>query len=517
LRLFDGANTAAAGPAHDVAGVWRAADPTSAAEFSAAAYFFARELRRELALPVGVIAVDWGGTPAEAWTPAAGLTAFPEFAADLARLAETARDPAAAEARLEEEAKAYWTRALELDASRGLGPVDGASEGAGAGDAWAAVELPATFEDHGLAGFDGLVWYRRELELPPDWAGQELVLELGAIDDRDTTYWNGTRIGGHEQDAHWQTPRRYAVPAALVRSGRNELAVRVLDTGGLGGFASAEAELRLARSSAPGAVLSLAGPWRWRAGTALAELGRPPGRESVGPGEPSALWNGMVAPLVPRSVAGVIWYQGEANRAGWAQYERLFPALIGAWRTAFGRAFPFYFVQIAPFGYEGDRGETALLRDAQRKTLARVSGTGMAVTMDIGDALDIHPLKKREVGERLAGLALARTYGRARADSGPLYRSCSPEGAFLRLAFEHARGLTTRGAPLRHALLAGADRVFHPAEARIEGETLLLWSPAVPAPLAARFGWGTTDATNLWNAAGLPASSFRTDDWPVPE
>jgi sialate O-acetylesterase len=222
----------------------------------------------------------------------------------------------------------------------------------------------------------------------------------------------------------------------------------------------------------------------------------------------------MIHPLVPYAIRGAIWYQGESNRERAEQYRELFPALIHDWRMAFGRAsFPFYFVQIAPFAYEGDTGQAGALRDAQRLTLAKTD-TGMAVTMDIGDPADIHPLKKREVGERLALWALAKTYGRELECSGPLYRGMQASGGAIRIEFEHARGLTSRGEPVRHATIAGADRAFHPAEARIEGETLVVSSPDVKEPVAVRFGWGAADMTNLWNAAGLPASSFRTDDWP---
>jgi sialate O-acetylesterase len=170
-------------------------------------------------------------------------------------------------------------------------------------------------------------------------------------------------------------------------------------------------------------------------------------------------------------------------------------------------------VQIAPYGYEGDSGQAARLRDAQRRTLA-LANTGMAVTMDIGNPADIHPLKKREVGERLAAWALDRTYGKARECSGPLYRSLKVEGATIRVSFEHAAGLTSKGAPVQHVTIAGADRVFHPAEARVEGEALLVSSREVPKPEAVRFGWGAADETNLWNGAGLPAACFRSDDWP---
>ena len=324
LRFFSVENTVARAPESDVRGHWVTAAPDNAKAFSATAYFFARALRRELDVPVGVITADWGGTPAEAWTSPVGLEGFPEF--------------------------------------------------------------------HGAI--------------------------LG-LDDQS---------------------------------------------------------------------------------------------KPVGPNTPCSLWNGMIAPLVPFAVRGAIWYQGESNCDRAEQYRTLFPALIQDWRVAFGRSFPFYFVQIAPFGYEGDTGQAAALRDAQRLSLSQQE-TGMAVTMDIGDPADIHPLKKREVGERLALWAFAKTYGKSVECTGPLYRGMKVAGSSIRIEFEHAQGLTSRGEAVRHVTIAGSDRVFHPAEACIEGEVLVVSSPAVQAPAAVRFGWGAADMTNLWNAAGLPASSFRTDDW----
>jgi sialate O-acetylesterase len=510
LRVLDVANDARLGPSPDCQGAWKVATRESARGFSATAYFFARELRRALGVPVGVITADWGGTPCEAWMSAEMLAPFPEFEARLEGLRAWLRNPRAAAAAQEARVGAWWEALASLDAVDGerCSKPDHDERG------WSAVSLPATWEQHGLSEFDGVAWYRRALELPAAWAGQELVLRLGPIDDRDTLWWNGARIGGHEETGEWQTPRVYRIPSALVRAGANALAVRVLDTGGLGGFAGTAEDLRLHPAGAESAALSLAGRWSWRASVPLASLGWPPSRQDFDQNTPSVLWNGMIAPLAPFAVRGAIWYQGEANRERAEQYRTLFPALITGWRAAFARGpFPFYFVQLAPFAYAGDAGEAARLRDAQREALA-LPATGMAVTMDVGDPADIHPVKKREVGERLALWALARTYGRELECSGPLYRAQRVEGGAIRIEFEHARGLTARGAPVRHATIAGSDRVFHPAEARIEGESLRVSSPAVPAPVAVRFGWGAADETNLWNAAGLPAASFRTDDWP---
>jgi len=493
LRYFEVENAVAAVPLRDVRGAWKLASPETSGSFSATAYFFARALRRELGVPVGVIGSEWGGTPAEAWTSAAGLAEFPEFAPGLARLVELARDPAGSEAR-QREALAQWWRTAEESLAKSSEPAR-------------EVVLPATFEQHGEESFNGLGVYARDLPLPPGWVGVELVLELGPIDDRDTTLWNGERIGGTEDSGEWQTPRQYVVPARLVRA-ENTLTVRVLDTGGGGGFHGGPGALRVLRANES---ISLEGKWTWQRGPTMAVLGRPPALEAVGPWDPSALSNAMIAPLEPAALAGVIWYQGESNRDRHAQYRRLFPALIEDWRVRFRRELPFLYVQIAPFAYGGDTGEAGWLREAQRETL-ELPQTGMAVTMDIGDPQGIHPLEKRLVGERLALLALEKAYGRELVSSGPLLRGLRAEGARLRLEFEHGEGLTTRGEALANLQIRGADGAWHAAESQLEGSTIVAWSAQVPVPLAARLGFGAADRVNLWNAAGLPASSFTSEE-----
>ncbi|VAX39486.1 Sialic acid-specific 9-O-acetylesterase, partial [hydrothermal vent metagenome] len=231
-----------------------------------------------------------------------------------------------------------------------------------------------------------------------------------------------------------------------------------------------------------------------------------------------AIYNGMIAPLHPLSIRGVIWYQGESNRRFAHEYRSLFPEMITDWREQWGGSggsdFPFYFVQIAPFTYPGDVGETAELREAQLMALS-LPNTGMVVTMDIGDPNDIHPGNKRDVGERLALWALAKTYGQEGFQySGPLYAGFDREGTQLRIRFDHAEGLAARGGVFEGFEIAGEDRVWQAAEASIEGDSVLLSAPGVPEPVAARYGWDDDENPTLINGAGLPASPFRTDDWP---
>jgi len=510
LRLFTVAKAIAPEPARDVAGAWRVCEPESAREFSAVAYHFGRELRSALDVPIGMIHTSWGGTPAEAWTSRATLERFfPEFAPALERL-RAARS--AGEAPLAERRAAWWSALPERDP----GLRSGWARAGGAGEeGWTSVALPATFEDLGWSGFDGCVWFRRAVELPASWAGSAVRLELGPADDLDRTYFNGELVGETSADGRWQEPRRYDVPAALVRAGRNDLAVLVVDTGGLGSLGAAgnvRPPLRLVRSD--GEELDLGPGWSARRGASLGELGEPP-RDWLNAGLPSVLHNGMIAPLVPFGLRGAIWYQGESNVGRYEQYRRLFPAMIADWRAAWGRGdFPFYYVQIAPYRYDGDRGQAALLREAQALALAQPNA-GMAVTMDVGDPDDIHPRNKRDVGRRLAALALSRDYGRDVPCAGPCCGALLVVGGRARLEFHGVGGglATTDDGPPGPFQVAGEDRVFHAAEARIMGERVEVWSGEVARPVAVRYAWGAADTPNLRNAEGFPAPSFRTDRW----
>lgn len=513
VRLFQVERDTAVRPRSDVRGEgWRPCAPETVAGFSSTAYFFGRRLHRELGVPVGLIHTSWGGTAAEAWTSAGTLETMDDFQ-EAARAVRATTD-----AELVEMAKA-WAEAT-VTRQRALVERDAGLSGStplwAAPDlddsAWQTMELPTTWEQAGHEELDGVVWFRRAVELPEGWAGAELELGLGPIDDADDTFFNGVRVGG---ESTWSTPRRYAVPAAVTRPGHNVIAVRVVDTLFSGGLWGKAEDFRLRGPAGP--PLELAGDWRYRIGLDLDEVAPlPPSPHS--PHRPSVLYNAMLRPLAPYAVRGVIWYQGESNVERAHQYRRLFPALIRDWRATWGRDdLPFYFVQLANYlPAQPDPGESAWaeLREAQLETLS-LPATGMAVSIDIGDADDIHPKNKQEVGNRLARLALRRLYGRAVPDSGPLYREMRVESDRIRLFFDHAYGgLEARNGALRGFAVAGEDRRFRWADAAIDGDTVVVWSPEIEDPVAARYGWADNPACNLYNAAGLPASPFRTDRWP---
>ncbi len=500
LRLFTVANGHAVSPQFIGTGNWSSSTAETAKAFSAVGFFFGRELHEKLQVPVGLISADYGGTVCEAWTSAATLQNFPDFTNDLALVArerDNAKELAAARA----SAIADWTARIE---SADGGNAHAAPE---LDDAlWSVGQVPGTWTGE-LAGFDGFVWFRGKFDLLASWKDQDLMLELGAIDDMDFTFVNGTKIGQTLGETVWNQPRVYRVPHQLLNPGQNHIAVRVLDTGGGGGISG---PIKLHPAGSPDFIL-LNEDWRYRKGANVTELPALKLPPQVGPNSPSVLFNAMIAPLLPFGIRGAIWYQGESNSGRDQQYRRLFPALIADWRKHWGEGdFPFYFTQIAPFRYPNP-GMAAALRDAQRLSLT-TPNTGMAITMD-SDSNNLHPHTKQAVGHRLALWALAKTYGQTNlVYSGPLYRAMQVEGSQVRIFFDHVgSGLTSGGKPLEHFTIAGADGNFVPATAVIDGNSIVVTSAAVRMPVAVRYAWADADESSFANREGLPASSFRTD------
>ena len=392
---------------------------------------------------------------------------------------------------------------------------------------WPKMNLPVYWERTEVGQFDGAIWFRKEITIPRNWQGKILRLSLGPIDDMDRVYFNGQKIGAHEQMGLWQLKRTYSIPSKLVQEGKNVIAILVIDTQGGGGIYGHSSDLKLFPEQAVRDTIALSGSWRYLPvaeirGQTMYLFGngeknyfhRPKLALSLGPNTPTVLYNGMIAPLIPFTMRGVIWYQGESNVGRAKQYETLFPLLINCWRQQWQEgAFPFYYVQIAPFDY-GQKAKSQLLREAQFKTL-KIKNTGMVVTTDIGDPKNIHPANKQAVGNRLALWALAKTYGRKHLIfSGPLYKSMKIEGNKIRLFFDFVdSGLIAKDGPLKDFIIAGSDHKFYPAQVKIDGKTVVVWTSSVQHPQAVRFGWSNTAQPNLFNKAGLPASPFRTDNW----
>ncbi len=513
LRLFTVLNAVSASPVENVNGSWQRCTPETAPGFSAVGFYFGQDLLEHLDVPIGLIASDWGGTPAEAWTSEAALEGLPTFEEGLARVRMLRERGDEIRREDDQRIRAWETQQQAADAGRGGEWAAPDFDDSG----WETMTQPQTWTGR-LGRLDGTVWFRRDVDVPATWVGRALTITLGAIDDNEETYFNGEKIGATNG---WQTPRAYVIPAELVREGRNVITVRVEDTGGLGGFSGDAADMTLGVAEAPITPRSLAGEWKYAIGYDRASGSNRPQRRTIGPRMPTALNNGMIQPIAPYAIRGAIWYQGESNRTQWKVYRELLPTMIEDWRRTWDqpethRDFPFGIVQIAPFNYGNDIGQAAALREAQLMTHRRVSNTGLAVTMDIGDPADIHPRNKKDVGGRLARWARGQVYGAELVWSGPLYREMSIDGDRIRLRFDHVGdGFDESRGRLTHFTIAGEDRNFVPARATIDGDTIVVSSPEVPNPRAVRFAWGAADEPNLFNEAGLPASSFRTDDWPL--
>jgi sialate O-acetylesterase len=489
---------------------WQVSQPEVAGRFSAVATYFARRLVRELGVPVGIVDNSWGGTVVETWTSLPAARRDPDLAphanalpADLAGFQQAQR--ARAQAIVQR-----WQPGLPADEP------DASAWAAPALDdrAWPIVQAPGIWEEQGLPGLDGVVWLRRTLRLDVAQTQGAATLHLGPIDDCDESFVNGQRVGGQ---CGWLAPRDYAMPPGLLQEGDNVIAVRVTDTGGGGGLHGDAAAVRLRVTAGD---IPLAGPWRARIASVLRH-------DEPGPNDaPTLLFNGMVQPLLPLRVRGVIWYQGESNVPRAARYAGAFRRMILDWRAHWARQgqrrLPFHYVQLTHRALASanslEGSAWAELRDAQRQALV-LPDTGMAVITDLGDPTDIHPRNKRDVGERLALQALRRTYQRPVVADGPVFAMMRRVGSRLQLRFKPGTGpLAVRGggdAPQAFAV-ADATRRFLPAQARIVGDRIEVWRDGLTRPVAARYGWlDNTEQADLLNAAGLPASPFRTDRWPL--
>jgi sialate O-acetylesterase len=499
IRQFSVSPAKAYAPQSSTGGRWIVCSPATVGEFTAVGYFFARDLHLARGVPVGIIFSSVGGTAAEAWTSREALGDFPEFKDDLAQVDRTAADPAAAK-RHHEAAMENWYRTV--DPGSGEPPWQmPAFEPAG----WETMTLPALWERAGHRGFNGLVWFRKSFDLPAGWAGRDLELRLSAVDDADVTWVNGVQVGF---GSVWNQARVYRIPAAVLKSAGNVLAVRVLDTSGDGGIWHAEFPLELAPVDGSSPPLSLAGPWLCRFAWKLEPKRGPPLDVTNSNPVPAVYYNSMIAPLVPYAIRGVAFYQGETNAGRARQYRTLFPALIADWRRRWDQGdFPFLFVQVAPF-----RGISPGIREAQLLAWQATKNTAMVVTVDCGDAADIHPTNKQPVGARLALAARALAYDEKLEYSGPLFASMETGNGRAVLRFTHlGGGLVAKDGPLTGFTVAGSDGVFHPAQADVMADSVVVSAAGVVHPVAVRYAWANVASGNLFNAAGLPASPFRTD------
>lgn len=483
-------------------GEWLVTTPETVMDFSAVAYFFARDIYANQNVAIGIISSNYGGSPAEAWMSEEALESYPHYL----EVARSYRDDDYL-GRLVETDKAVsasWYNAIDTHDS-GLNGAVKWFENSYDDSSWERIDLPALLEEGGLPPMNGVVWFRKEFELPPSKAGKPAKLMLGRLVDADITYMNGIRVGN---TTYQYPPRRYVVNDGILREGINTLTVRLISNAGKGGFIKDKPYWIQVDDTR----IDLAGPWRYRVGVTSEPLEQP---VFVQYKQPLGFYNAMLAPLLNLAIKGVIWYQGESNTDRAAEYAALFPAMIRDWRKQFRQGeFPFIFVQLANFGEAQDapvESSWAETRNAQLLALSEPN-TAMVVTIDVGEWNDIHPLNKKTVGERLALAARHVAYGETElVHSGPTYGAMEISGNKIILEFENqGTGLLVRGDHLGGFAVAGSDGRFVRAEARIEGTQVIVWSNEIQAPVKVRYAWADNpDTANLYNREGLPASPFQ--------
>ena len=484
---------------------WVAATPKTVLDFGAASWFFARRLYEQFHVPIGIINSSVGGTPVQAWTSAEGLKEIEPYSSRLKQFSDSHITDSLFKTRMP------WTNPLDASASggdKGLTPGKTWYDPVYIPRNWHHFWLPGYWADQGVKGLNGVVWFRKEIMLPEQAASLAAKLFLGRIVDADQTYVNGQLVGS---TTYQYPPRRYDVPAGLLKAGKNTLVIRVVNSSGRGGFVPDKPYFLAIGTD----TTDLRGDWQYQVGQAVQPVTPKP--EFSAQNEPAGLYNTMVAPAVNYTIKGFLWYQGESNISGAAAYGRLFKALIKDWRRKWRQGdLPFIYAQLPEFNevqYLPSESDLARLREGQLVALS-LPATGMAVILDAGEWNDIHPGNKKMVGDRLAASALQVAYGSPREGSGPLFHQAKVAGDSIEISFTHlGRGLQATGVEgLTQFALAGADKKFVWANTQIRNDKVLVWSVTVKYPLYVRYAWADNpEGANLFNKDGFPASPFRTD------
>lgn len=523
IRLFSTPHAVSAQVQEDTGGQWELCSPEVLTDFSAVAYYFGKRLQADRNVPVGIIVSAWGGTKIETWMPLEDLKTFPELRVGLEEYELMVRDPFA-KAKLSAQREAWQGLSYQDPGNRGF--LYGYAEPDADVSDWQIVSVPGTVEQILGEPKDGAFWFRRTIQIPDVWIGKSLMLQLGVIDDMDQTYVNGIPVGstGQETTGFWMTPRSYQIPAYAVQDNELTIVVRVFDKAGGGGFMFAPKDLNVFQDDRSEAAVALAGEWLFKAeyvfndDDALRNKFNRRGGVPNTPRGPANLYNAMIAPFTPFPLKGVIWYQGESNASEPELYSRLFPNMIESWRRGWNLPeLSFVYVELAAFmaaQTQPSEGGWAWLREAQQAAL-KLPNTAVATAIDVGNATDIHPKDKQTVGSRLALAAGGMVYGDSGLCLSPLFKSFIVKNGRVGLSFDSADGgLDLRGgtAPESFAI-CGEDRVWHWAEARIEGERIEVWSPEVSVPVAVRYAWANNPKINVYNKAGLPLLPFRTDQF----
>jgi sialate O-acetylesterase len=498
------------GPATDVPdGNWEKAVGDEIRPFSAVAYFFAKKIYEKYHVPIGLINASVGGTPIEAWISKEGYKEFPE----VLKIIEENKDTAF----VKSHSGSPGNRTVQKLSDKGLIGEKKWYEVDFKPKDWRQINIPGYWEDQGVKDVNGVVWYRKEIDLPRSMSGTEATVFLGRIIDADDLYINGNKVG----NSTYQYPqRRYDVPAGVLHAGKNIFVIRVTNNFGKGGFVSDKPYCIFNDRD----TIDLKGYWQYKVGDVFPPFDRSAFRNNgtgdrrINPqNEPTALFNGMVGPYTQYSIKGVLWYQGESNAGRPEEYLGLMKALVSSWREVFGNpGLPFIYAQLPNFGdvtYLPTESGWAALRKSQLKALT-VPNTAMTVNIELGEWNDIHPDNKKDVGERMALAAQKLAYGEDIVYSGPLYKDHTIESDKVIISFANTgSGLVTDdGEELSEFAIAGEDKKFVWANAKIEGNKVIVWSDKIDTPRYVRYAWADNpDNPNLYNKEGLPASPFETE------
>ncbi len=485
-------------------GKWISANPKDVLSFAAVGYFYARKLYETYKVPIGLINASVGGSSAEAWISEEGIKEFPRYYEDVQRfLMPGYMDKINKQ---DNERVANWNKLLKDSDLGNKGPLKWSDPSFNTSD-WETMHVPGYWINTKTGNVNGCVWFRKEINLPAKMTGKEALLKVGRIADADSVFINGKFIGSVNS---LYALRNYKVPDSILKEGPNTIVVKITSFIHHGGFVPG----RPYQLIAGGDTINLEGNWKYRVG-AVAE----PLDDKLFTGKiPTGLFNGMLAPVTNYAIKGAVWYQGESNTIRAFEHFEIFKALIRDWRSNWRQGdFPFLYVQLPNFveeNFETTKYDWAYLRETQLKAL-NIPNTGMAVTIDIGEFNDIHPVKKKPVGERLALAAQKVAYGDAKVVySGPIFKSAEFKGNQATLSFSNiGGGLIARGGELKYFEICDVSNRFVPAKAKIVGDKIVVSSENVSKPVAVRYAWANNpEGANLYNKEGLPASPFRTSD-----
>ena len=522
IRMFTVKKNLSVEPVNELNGSWASASPDNVENFSATGYFFAREIHESLAIPVGIINSTWGGSPAEGWTSESKLKQLGFFSDKLELINNS---------KVEHVIEKWFKKFDSIEVPKQESPMDRMEDQYKRiefsdsefskidfeDSNWKSTLLPIRYDSLVSTQFDGVMWFRKEIDIED--LSSDYTMNIGYINDMDQTFINGNLVGGIIGFGFWNQKRNYKIPKAFLKKGKNLIAIRAVDIWGPGRISGL-----MNLSNETGKNISLEGDWKYNAvaelyankfylylgGTSISER---PNFIKLNQFLPEVLFNAMINPLIPYSLRGVIWYQGESNVGRHEQYLKLFPGMIEDWRNRWQTEFPFYFVQIAPYRYKRDTASSVsqYLRESQRHTL-KLPKTGMAVTLDIGDFNNIHPSNKQDVGKRLARLALVNDYKVELAPMGPILIGNEVVNDSIKLVFDHvARGLVNHGDHINQFEISGSDSQYYEANVLVKKNIIYLTSEFVTKPKYARYAWSDTPKATLFNSEGFPSSSFMIE------